>query len=177
MSMAPVSVTPSGVMKNATFVSSMHDGSIRVALASATAMAGDGDLFAITFQASDDITGDVKSAISFTRFVVNETDVKAQTTGAAIAIKGRPTSFGLNQNYPNPFNPSTAIRYALPQRSYVTLTVFNTLGQRVATLVNGEVEAGYHEVKFDASGIASGVYFYRIQAGDVTQTRKLCLTR
>jgi hypothetical protein len=83
----------------------------------------------------------------------------------------------LEQNYPNPFNPSTTIRYALPHRSQVTLTVFNTLGQQVATLVAGEVDAGFHEVTFDASGLASGVYFYRLHAGGYTQIRKMLLVR
>lgn len=62
-------------------------------------------------------------------------------------------------------------------RSHVTLTVFNTLGQQVATLVNSEVDAGYHEATFDATGLASGVYFYRLQAGDFTQTKKLCVIK
>jgi Secretion system C-terminal sorting domain len=88
-----------------------------------------------------------------------------------------PSRFSLYQNYPNPFNPSTVIRYTLPQRSAVELSVFNTLGQQVAMLVNGEVEAGYHEVHFDASRRSSGVYFYRLTAGNFVQTRKLLLLR
>jgi hypothetical protein len=104
------------------------------------------------------------------------------------------TGFSLEQNYPNPFNLSTTIRYALPHSSHVTLSVFNTLGQHVVTLVNGEVEAGYHEVQFsaiggslpagrqapsggNAAGLASGVYLCRLQAGSYSETKKLCLVR
>jgi len=83
----------------------------------------------------------------------------------------------LSQNYLNPFNPTTTISYALPERSHVTLTVFNTLGQQVTTLVNSEVDAGYHEARFDATGLASGVYLYRLRAGEYMRTRKLILLR
>jgi hypothetical protein len=86
-------------------------------------------------------------------------------------------SFALSQNYPNPFNPSTTIGYSLPGRSTVTLTVFNILGQQIAQLVNGEMGPGYHEVRFDASGLASGIYLYRIQAGDLTLARRLAVMR
>ena len=98
-------------------------------------------------------------------------------TDVADETKGQIMSYALHQNYPNPFNPSTTIRYGLPSRSHVVLTVFNTLGQQVAMLVEGEQEAGYHEVKFEAGGLASGVYFSRLQAGDFLQTRKLLLTK
>jgi hypothetical protein len=90
---------------------------------------------------------------------------------------GNPLTFVLCQNYPNPFNPSTTIRYGLPTRSPLTLTVFNTLGQHVALLQNGEQEAGYHEVKFDGSDLSSGVYFYRLRAGDFVETRRFLLIR
>jgi hypothetical protein len=88
-----------------------------------------------------------------------------------------PTRYGLEQNYPNPFNPATTIRYALPHRSQVLLAVFNTLGQQVATLVQGQQEAGAYDVKFDGSILASGVYFCRIQAGDYVATKKLLLMK
>jgi len=88
-----------------------------------------------------------------------------------------PTAFWLDQNYPNPFNPSTTIRYGLPIRLHATLTVFNTLGQEVAQLVNGEVESGYHECTLDGSALSSGVYFYRFSAGTYIETKKLLLLR
>ena len=88
-----------------------------------------------------------------------------------------PSAYALFQNYPNPFNPSTIIRYSLPGRSHVILAIFNALGQRVATLVNGDVDAGNHSVRFDGSNLASGVYFYHIQAGDFVQSKKLIVVR
>jgi hypothetical protein len=88
-----------------------------------------------------------------------------------------PAVYALEQNHPNPFNPGTTIRYSLPERSYVTLTVFNTLGQKVGSLVQGEQEAGYHEVRFDASSLSSGVYLYRLAAGSFVQTRRLVVIK
>lgn len=88
-----------------------------------------------------------------------------------------PTSYSLSQNYPNPFNPSTTIKYALPEASHVNLCVFSVLGQRVSLLVDGKQEAGYYEVNFDASGLTSGVYFYRLQAGHYIETKKLILLK
>jgi hypothetical protein len=83
----------------------------------------------------------------------------------------------LGHNYPNPFNPSVTIQYTLPHRSHVTVVVFNTLGQKVAQLVNGDIDAGYHEVTFDGTRLASGVYFYRIQAGSYVETKSLCILK
>jgi hypothetical protein len=83
----------------------------------------------------------------------------------------------LLQSYPNPSNSSTMIRYGLPTRSPVKLSVYSTLGQEVARLVNEEVDAGYHEVKFDAGGLSSGVYLYRMQAGAYVETKRLLVIR
>ncbi len=85
--------------------------------------------------------------------------------------------WALTQNYPNPFNPATKIRYQIPTASKVTVVVCDLLGQQVATLVQGEHEAGIHEVSFDATGLSSGVYLYRMQTGDFVQTRTLTVIR
>jgi photosystem II stability/assembly factor-like uncharacterized protein len=112
-----------------------------------------------------------------------ETDSVFKWTGSSLVTSvqalpaGKPLGFTLEQNYPNPFNPSTTITYALPLRAEVSLIVYNTLGQRVSSLVRGMQDAGYHEVKFDASGLASGVYYYRIQAGNFAETKSLILLR
>ena len=97
------------------------------------------------------------------------------TIGVAEGEPQVPGRFTLSQNYPNPFNPATTIRYALPHKSQVLLAVYNTLGQQVASLVQGRQEAGAYEVKFDASGLASGMYYYRLQAESFVQTKKLLL--
>jgi len=85
--------------------------------------------------------------------------------------------FVLYQNYPNPFNPTTVIKYQLPAVSEVRLAVYDLLGREVAILVNGKQEAGVHDLRFDASGLSSGVYFYRLRAGDFTQSKKFVLLK
>ncbi len=88
-----------------------------------------------------------------------------------------PAQYRLNQNYPNPFNPSTVITYTLPKAGNVTLTVFNALGQKVRTLVYGKQGPGRYSVKFNANGLFSGVYFYRLTAGNYSTTKKMILLR
>jgi hypothetical protein len=100
------------------------------------------------------------------------------TTRLATAADNElPTEFSLRQNYPNPFNPSTNIEFSLPVSSHVVLEVFTIQGQRVARLVNGNLEAGIHSVSFDASSLGSGVYLYRIQAGDFIRVNKMMLIK
>jgi len=84
-----------------------------------------------------------------------------------------PAEYQLEQNYPNPFNPSTTIRFSLPQREHVTLKVFDVLGREVATLVDGELNPGQHSVVFNAKNLPSGVYFYRLQAGNFVEQKKM----
>ena len=89
-----------------------------------------------------------------------------------------PSQYTLEQNYPNPFNPSTTIRFALPQTSNVTLKVYNLNGKEVATLINNTtVQAGTNEYRFDASNLASGIYFYKLTAGKFTDTKKMILIK
>ena len=88
-----------------------------------------------------------------------------------------PTVYTLDAAYPNPFNPVTTLRYGLPENSQVQLEVYNLIGQHVATLVNEFQEAGYHQVNFDARNLASGIYLYRLKAGDFIQHRRITLVK
>jgi hypothetical protein len=86
-------------------------------------------------------------------------------------------AFELAQNYPNPFNPTTTIRYQIPTAEVVSLKVYDVLGKEVATLVSGRQEAGSYAVEFNAAGLSSGVYFYRLQAGGFVETKKMMLVK
>jgi hypothetical protein len=103
--------------------------------------------------------------------------------GAAVATdvkgfgNGVPDAFALNQNYPNPFNPSTKIQFEIPEARFVTLKVYNLLGQEVASLINDRLEAGRYRAEFDARNLPSGTYIYRLQAGTFTETKKMLLLR
>jgi len=88
-----------------------------------------------------------------------------------------PKEFSLMQNYPNPFNPSTNIKFRIPDFGFVSLKVYDVLGNEVATLVNEDKTAGSYEVKFDAAGLSSGIYFYKLQAGSLVDSKKMILLR
>ncbi|MCW8813665.1 MAG: T9SS type A sorting domain-containing protein, partial [Chlorobium sp.] len=99
------------------------------------------------------------------------TDVKDNTPSTT------PTSYTLGQNYPNPFNPSTKISYSIPVEGFVNLDVYNSIGQKVASLVNENKTAGTYEVNFDAAKLSSGIYFYKIASGNFTETKKMILMK
>ena len=100
-----------------------------------------------------------------------------EITSVAETNMSRIEDFQLSQNYPNPFNPTTTIKYSIPQESFVHLKVYDVIGREVAILVNEEKMPGNYEVKLDASGLASGVYFYTLSTGSYTQTKKLVLIK
>jgi hypothetical protein len=88
-----------------------------------------------------------------------------------------PKNFELGQNYPNPFNPSTVITYSIPVSSIVTVRIYNILGDLITTIVNENKEAGSYNVNFDASRLGNGIYFYKLQAGNFTATKKMLLLK
>jgi photosystem II stability/assembly factor-like uncharacterized protein len=109
--------------------------------------------------------------------IILRTTTAGVVTGKDDRRSDIPGDFALMQNYPNPFNSNSNIRYQISEFRQVKLAVYDLLGREVAVLVNERKNAGSYEVKFDAGGLASGVYFYRLQAGDFVHTRKLLLLR
>ena len=99
----------------------------------------------------------------------------------ATSVNGRPSpmpgQYALYQNFPNPFNPNTVVRYQIPVNSRVTLKVYDVLGREIVTLVDGEQSAGTHSVFFNAANVASGIYFYRLQAGTYSETKKFTVLK
>jgi len=123
-------------------------------------MDGDGDIDVLSASTGDDKIAWYENLIS------------------SVAISNEiPTAFNLSQNYPNPFNPFTIIRFSVPEESSVSIVVINPLGEEVTTLINENITAGSYEVDFNAAGLPSGIYFYKIQAGSFIETRKMILLK
>jgi hypothetical protein len=119
------------------------------------------------------VTDDDSSAVHIDEIWYNETP-----TGMGISDDAPiASSYELGQNYPNPFNPTTHIRFNIPETAGAKLTVFNIMGEAVANLVDGVVSAGGHTVSWNAANMPTGVYFYRLESGNFTQTRKLLLVK
>jgi len=126
--------------------------------------------------------GDVTQGVTYSyRLIVHELSgavtVHSQVASATLETVGVPTTTALHQNYPNPFNPSTTIRFDLAEPSHVRLGVFDVTGRAVAELMNGDAASGSYSVRFDASALSAGTYFYRLEAGSFTAIRRLMLIK
>lgn len=159
-------------------------GWIRAEPSGGAVTAGDSTFVTVTLDASD-LSMDVHQAhIRITSNDPDNSEVTVPvelTVGDAVGIvnenSGIPDEFALMQNYPNPFNPVTVIEYQLPADGEVRLEVFDMVGRRVAVLIDELVQTGYHDVTFDASGMASGVYIYRLQTAGQIFTKKLTVIK
>jgi hypothetical protein len=107
----------------------------------------------------------------------NTAKVKYASVGVKAISSEIPKEFSLGQNYPNPFNPVTNIQFGIPKNSFVTIKVFDLLGREVSVLVNEYKEAGSYDVNFNASGLSSGLYFYRIEAGSFKGIKRMVLLK
>ncbi|MCF8304998.1 MAG: DUF4623 domain-containing protein [Ignavibacteriales bacterium] len=125
----------------------------------------------------DRITGEIVNVMLTDGSEVTISD--SRLSSIEVSVEVMPSQFELAQNYPNPFNPSTTIKFGLPEKSNVSLRVFNSLGEEIATIINKEMEAGYHQVNFNTAsyGLSSGVYFYRLESGSFVSIKKMVLLK
>jgi hypothetical protein len=133
----------------------------------AGAIAVNNDLF-IFGGNQDSLSASALNSLEFadiSNIIVSNRDITNELQGA----------FQLFQNYPNPFNPSTKLNYQLPKPSFVTLKIYDVLGNEVTALVNEKKPAGRYEINFNASNLSSGIYFYELQAGSFLETKKMIL--
>jgi len=156
------------------YASNFENGVLKVAMAGVTPLT-EGTLATINVAMKDkEATGTIQGFTKLNDNIVNNL--------SAVKIKEIPAQFAISQNYPNPFNPTTSIKFAIPENVNVNLEVYNMLGQKVKTLINGEQEAGYYTVNWDGtnefgSKVSSGIYIYRIIAGKNVSTMKMNLLK
>ncbi len=149
-----------------------------------------GAIFVVEYMVSDSITESTSTEVRFVEGIAADSSLATVSfeyidglveispfVGVVDTASTIPRSFLLSQNYPNPFNPSTTIHFEIPASTHVALKVYNILGQEAMTVVNERREPGVYNVVIDASDMASGVYFYRLVAGDFIQTKKMLLIK
>jgi len=175
------SIQKTDLIANSSFTSNITDeGEIYLAMASSEALAQSGSVVELTFKLNDKYSS---SNLHVERFIANETDYTQTAVSNEELGINLPTEFELQQNYPNPFNPSTTIGFNLAESNVkVTMVIYNLLGQKVKTLVNDVYNAGRHRVVWDGTNeagmqVSTGIYLYRIQAGDMVQSKKLTLIK
>lgn len=103
--------------------------------------------------------------------------VSSTLTGVIQISNTLPDGYSLQQNYPNPFNPSTSIRFSIPESGFLSIVIFDMTGREVKTLINGVTEVGSYEVSFDAGGLSSGIYYYKLVSGDFSDVKKMILLK
>ena len=177
-----LSAEAGSLTSGAVMLSQPTQGSLHVVFASPAAIKGSGTIATLTFEALDDVRGNVQAPVTVTNVMLNETRMSEAIQGQ-VAIEGKPVSYGLDQNYPNPFNPSTTITYRVPEDGrMVRIDIFNLTGQHVKTLVDGVHRAGEYRVVWDATNeqgerVGSGLYFYRILSDKFMSVRKMLLVK
>ena len=161
-----------------------ENGEIKFAGAGSSPDGHNGVFATLRFTVNNDFNGD-QTTVSLTRIRLNECAIENDAAIATLTKKtatesdlvGIPTEYTLSQNYPNPFNPVTTIQYAIPEKSHVTMTIYNIAGQVVDVLENQAKEAGYYSVQWNASKVGSGVYLYKIDAGGFSDVKKCVILK
>jgi hypothetical protein len=161
------------ISKDFQVATNYKDGILYVSMVSAKGITENGKVIELRFRAKGENVD-----VQFVSFVLNEEEFEVTSELAS----NLPKKFALYQNYPNPFNPETVIKFDLPKSSDVILKIYNVLGQEIRTLINERKPAGYHSVKWDSRNnngiiVSSGVYLYKLQAGDFIVTKKMVLIR
>ena len=163
-------------------------GRISVGMAGADSLIGIGVLSYLKFVVAESAVPNQSSELKIDTLLFNQGSPVAVIQNGSVSViavdiderdgtNGLVRSFSLSQNFPNPLNPETVIRYSIPKAEEVSLVVYNLIGEEVTHLIGETQQAGYYNVTWDASNVASGIYFYRLQAGDFVQTRKMILLK